>query len=47
MNWVLEFLPEARNDLRSLDGSQSRLVVKAINRTLTNPLPMKRGGLWH
>ena len=44
MNWNLEFLPEARKDLRSLDGSQRQKVIKAINRTLQNPLPRSEGG---
>ena len=44
MNWDLEFLPEARKDLRKLDGSQRQHVIKAINKTLKNPLPRSEGG---
>ena len=44
MNWDLEFLPEARKDLRKLDGSQRQHVIKAINKTLQNPLPRSEGG---
>ncbi|MBQ9388790.1 MAG: type II toxin-antitoxin system RelE/ParE family toxin [Synergistaceae bacterium] len=44
MKWTLEFLPEARKDLRGLDGSQRQKVLKAINRTLQNPLPRSEGG---
>lgn len=43
MNWGIRFLPEAEEDLRKLDGSQSRKVAKAIDRTLKNPLPRSRG----
>ncbi len=44
MNWSLEFLPETRKDMRKLDGSQSRKVAKAIDKTRTNPLPRSEGG---
>ena len=44
MNWKLEFLPEARKDLKKLDGSQRQLVVKSIKKTLQNPLPRSEGG---
>ena len=44
MNWTLEFLPEARKDMRQLDGSQARKVAKAINKTQSNPLPRSEGG---
>lgn len=44
MNWNLEFLPEARKDLRKLDGSQRQHVIKAIDKTLQNPLPRSEGG---
>ena len=43
-NWKLEFLPEARKELRRLDGSQRQRIVKAIDRTLKNPLPRSKGG---
>ena len=39
MNWKLEFIPEARKDLRKLDVSQRQRVIKAIDKTLKNPLP--------
>lgn len=29
MNWEVEYLPEAESDLKSLDGSQRILVLKA------------------
>ena len=42
--WELSFLPEAREDLRALDGSQRIRVVKAIAKVQSNPLPSAEGG---
>ena len=42
--WELSFLPEAREDLRALDGSQRIRVVKAIAKVQSNPLPSSDGG---
>ena len=42
--WELSFLPEAREDLRALDGSQRIRVVKAIAKVQANPLPSSEGG---
>ena len=42
--WELSFLPEAREDLRALDGSQRIRVVKAIAKVQSNPLPSSKGG---
>lgn len=44
MMWELSFLPEAREDLRALDGSQRIRVVKAIAKVQSNPLPSSEGG---
>ena len=44
MTWELSFLPEAQDDLRSLDGSQRIRVVKAIAKVQENPLPASEGG---
>lgn len=44
MNWQLDFLPEARKDLRSLDGSQRILVLKALKKVQQNPLPTSEQG---
>lgn len=44
MNWQLDFLPEARKDLRELDGSQRTLVLKAIKKVQQNPLPADEQG---
>ena len=42
--WELSFLPEAREALRALDGSQRIRVVKAIAKVQSNPLPSSEGG---
>ncbi|MBQ7733205.1 MAG: type II toxin-antitoxin system RelE/ParE family toxin [Synergistaceae bacterium] len=44
MNWTLEFLTEARDDLHKLDGSQRQKVFKAIDKALKNPLARSQGG---
>ena len=44
MIWKLRFLPEVKKDFSKLDGSQKQRVSKAIDRTLTNPLPHSEGG---
>ncbi len=42
--WELAFLDEALQDLRKLDGSQRKRVLKAIERVRANPLPKSEGG---
>ena len=37
MNWEVEFLEEAKRDMRKLDGSQRALVIKAIKKVQENP----------
>lgn len=44
MNWRVEYLPEAVDDLRRLDGSQRLMARKAIQKVSRNPLPMDEGG---
>ena len=44
MNWKVAYLPEAEKDLKDLDGSQRLLVLKAIKKVSTNPLPKDEGG---
>lgn len=44
MNWDIEYLPEAAEDLRRLDSSQRLLVRKAITKASENPLPKEQGG---
>lgn len=40
----LVIYPEATKDVKRLDGSQRKMVAKAIERVLANPLPQDRGG---
>ena len=44
MNWEVVYLPEAKEDLRALDGSQRLLIMKAIEKLKRNPLPETEGG---
>ncbi len=44
MNWRIDYLPEARDDLRNLDGTQRLQVRKAIAKVSQNPLPVNEGG---
>ena len=44
MNWTVEFLPEARKDIKSLDKSQWALIQKALKKVSQNPLPVTEGG---
>lgn len=44
MTWELEYLPEARKDVKSLSRTQQILVEKAIKKVKTNPLPQSEGG---
>jgi mRNA interferase RelE/StbE len=44
MSWEVIYLPEALDDLRSLDGSQRLLIGKAIEKLKRNPLPETEGG---
>lgn len=43
-NWSVEYIKEAENDLKSLDGSVRPVVVKAIQKVSSNPLPQNEGG---
>ena len=38
------FYPDAIKDIKRLDGSQRKLVFKAIEKIKTNPLPQSEGG---
>ena len=42
--WNYAFVPEAQQDMRSLDGSQRKLVYKALQKLMINPLPRAEGG---
>ena len=44
MTWDLDYLPEARKDIRDLDRSQQIIVEKALKKVKTNPLPQAEGG---
>lgn len=44
MSWEIRYLPEVREDLHSLDGSQRQLIYKALAKVQKNPLPMSEGG---
>lgn len=44
MSWNVNYLPEALEDLRRLDGSQRILIRKAIQKISQNPLPETEGG---
>ena len=40
MNWNLTYLPEAKKDMKRLDGRERLLVQKALEKVWTNPLPV-------
>ena len=44
MNWELDYVPEARKDIKDLDRSQQIVVTKALKKVKTNPLPQDEGG---
>jgi len=44
MNWILEYSPEARDDMLKLNNSVYPQVIKGIQKVLRNPLPKSRGG---
>lgn len=44
MSWDVEYIPEAETDMDRLDGSQRKMVLKAINKVAKNPLPVDEGG---
>lgn len=44
MNWQIEFLEEAQQDLMKLDGSIRIQVLKGIKKVSQNPLPFTQGG---
>ena len=44
MNWSLQFLPEAVEDIDSLSRSQQVLVMKAMEKVRENPVPQSEGG---
>lgn len=44
MTWNIEFLEEAKKDMKKLDRSASIQVLKGIKKVSQNPLPMQEGG---
>lgn len=44
MNWKLEYVPEAKKDIKDLNRSQQIVVEKALKKVKTNPLPQDEGG---
>ena len=44
MSWDVRFLKEATEDFNRLDGSQQKIVSKALLRVSQNPLPTSEGG---
>lgn len=44
MTYKLSFIKQAAEDYKALDGSQRKVVDKAIKRILINPLPNTEGG---
>ena len=44
MNREIHYSDEAKTDLRDLDGSQRKSVLKAIKKVSQNPLPVNEGG---
>ena len=38
------FYPEAIKDLKQLDGSKRKLVIKALEKVRLNPMPQNKGG---
>ncbi len=43
--WSIEYTKEANDDLMDLDRTQQLLVLKAIKKVSSNPLPNSEGGL--
>lgn len=42
--YEVAFYPDALKDIKRLDGSQRKIVLKAIEKNRTNPLPQNEGG---
>lgn len=42
--WEYRLIPAAAKDFASLDGSQRKIVVKALDKLISNPLPKSEGG---
>lgn len=44
MSWKVEYLPEAREDLRILSKDVKTAVLQAIKKVMENPLPKSENG---
>ena len=44
MNWNVIYIEEAKKDFEKLDGSQQKLIRKAIEKTSKNPVSRNNGG---
>ena len=44
MSYELTYLSEAIDDMEKLDGSQRKMVRKALGKLKDNPLPQSEGG---
>lgn len=44
MTWSVEFLEEAKKDMKKLERSASLQVLKGIQKVSRNPLPVQEGG---
>ena len=44
MNWQVEWLDEAKKDMRKLGKAEQIQVLKGIEKVSTNPLPTSQGG---
>ena len=44
MNWAIDYIPEARKDIKNLDNSQWLSLRRAIEKVRQNPLPDYEGG---
>ncbi len=42
--WKISYFDEALEDLKKMDNSQRKQVLKAIDKVKTNPLPQNEGG---
>ncbi len=42
--WKVSYFDEALEDLKKMDNSQRKQVLKAIDKVKTNPLPQNEGG---
>ena len=42
MSWQIEYLEEAKKDLKKLDRSAQIIVLKGIDKVSENPLPVQR-----